>query len=110
MEMEDCLPASLANVHEHAVVLEPCLARCLSDEVQHPLRLVGRKLADLAERRHVPLGQDEQVRVGPGVDVADRNEAVALGNVVTFLHELAEEAVFRQRGSLPSRRPRREPG
>ena len=82
----------------------------LRDEVQHPLRLVGRKLADLAERRHVPLGQDEQVRVGPGVDVADRDEAVALGNVVTFLHELAEEAVLRQRGSLPPRRPHREPG
>ena len=84
MEMEDRLPASLAYVHEHAVILEPRLARGLRDEVQHPLRLVGRKLADLAERRHVPLGQDEQVRVGPGIDVADGDEAVGLRDVVAF--------------------------
>jgi hypothetical protein len=49
------------------------------------------------------------VRVGPRVDVADRNEAVGLRDVVALLYELAEEAVLRQRGSPPPKRPRREP-
>ena len=110
MEVEDRLATALAHVHEDAVVLEAGLAGGLGDELEHPLHLVGRELADLAEGRDVPLGQDEQVRVGPRVDVADRDEAVALRNVVAFPYELAEEAVLRQRGSPPPRPPRREPG
>jgi len=109
VQVEDRLATTLAHVHQDAVVVKAGLARSLRDEVQHPLRLVGRKLADLAERRDVPLGQDEQVRVGPRVDVADRDEAVALRNMVAFPYELAEEAVLRQRGSPPARRPLREP-
>src|SRR5436190_1703359 len=81
----------------------------LRDEVQHPLRLVRWELPDLAEGRHVPLGQDEQVRVGPRIDVTDGDEAVRLRDMVAFLYELAEEAVLRQRGSPPAKRPRREP-
>jgi hypothetical protein len=107
--MEDRLAAALADVHEDAVVLEAGLVGGLCDEVQHPLRLVRRELVDLAEGRDVPLGQNEQVRVGPRVDVADRNEAVGLRNVLALLYELAEEAVLRQRGSPPPKRPRREP-
>jgi hypothetical protein len=109
VQVEDRLPAALAHVHENAVVVEAGLARGLGDEVEHLLRLVGRELPDLTEGRDVPLGQDEQVRVGPRVDVADRNEAVGLRNVVALLYELAEEAVLRQRGSPPPKRPRREP-
>src|SRR5712691_11354504 len=99
--MEDRLPAALAHVHVDAVVLEAGLAGGFGDEVQHPLRLVGRELTHLAEARDVPLGQDEQMRVGPRIDVANRDEAVALRKVVAFAYELAEEAVVRQRGSPP---------
>ncbi len=109
MQVEDRLTAALAHVHEDAVILEAGLAGGLCDEVQHPLRLVGRELVDLAEGRDVPLGQDEQVRVGLRVDVADRDEVVALRNVIAFPYELAEETVLRQRRSPPPRRPRREP-
>lgn len=108
--MEDRLPAALAHVHDDPVILEAGLSRGLGDEVQHPLGLFRRKLADLPEARNVALGQDEQVRVRCGVDVADRDEPVGLRNVVAFLDELAEEAVLRQRGSPPPKRPRREPG
>jgi len=107
--MEDRLAAALAHVHDDAIVIEARLARGLCHELQHPLHLVGREFADLAEARDMPLGQDEQVRVGPGIDVADGDEAVGLRDVVAFLYELAEEAVLRQRGSPPPRRPRREP-
>jgi hypothetical protein len=106
--MEDRLPAALAHVREDAVILETGLAGGLCDEVEHPLRLVGRELANLAERRDVPLGQDEQMRVGPRIDVADGDEAIGLRDVVAFLYEFAEEAVLRQRGSPPPRLPRRE--
>src|SRR5215472_4909700 len=104
MEVEDRLPSTLADVDDDAVVLEPLLAGGVADEVEHPLRLLGRKLADLAERRNVPLGDDEEVRVGTRVDVADRDEAVALAQVVALAEELAEQAIVRQRGSPPPRR------
>src|SRR5258705_62327 len=110
VEVEDRLPAALTHVHEDAVVLEAGLAGGLRDEVEHPLCLIGRELANLAKGRDVPLGQDEQVRVGPRVDVANRDEAVGFRNVVAFLHELAEETVLRQRGSPPPRLPVHEPG
>jgi hypothetical protein len=49
----------------------------------------------------VALGENEQVRLGLRVDVADRDEAVAGMDVVAGADELAEEAVVRQRGSPP---------
>ena len=101
MEVEDRLARGFADVHDDAIVVEAGLARGLGDEVQHPLRLVGRELADLAEARDVAYGQDEQMRVGLRIDVADRDEAVRLRNVIALLHELAEKAVLRQRGSPP---------
>ena len=110
MEVEDRLATAFSDADENAVVVETGVARRVGDEVEHALRLVGRELADLAEGRDVPLGQDEQVRVGQRIDVADRDEAIALRNVVAFPDEPAEEAVLRQRGSPPPRRPRREPG
>ena len=109
MQVEDRLATAFAHVREDAVILEAGVPGGLCDEVQHPLRLVRRELPDLAEGRHVPLGQDEQVRVGPRIDVTDGDEAVRLRDMVAFLYELAEEAVLRQRGSPPAKRPRREP-
>ena len=76
MEVEDRLAAARADVDDHPVVVEAGLARRLGHEVEHPLRLVGRELADVAERVDVPLGDDEQVRLGLRVDVPDRDEAV----------------------------------
>jgi hypothetical protein len=49
----------------------------------------------------VTLGQHEQVRVRPRIDVADRDEAVGRGDVVPVGDEAAEQAVLRQRGSPP---------
>jgi len=95
--MEDGLAATLADVDDDAVVLESGVPRGGRYELEHPLGLLGGKLADLAERRHVALGQDEQVRLRPRVDVPDRDEAVAARNVVAFLDEPAEEAVVNQR-------------
>jgi hypothetical protein len=48
----------------------------------------------------VALRKDEEVRLGLRIDVADRDEPVALADVVAFADEPAEEAVVvRQRGS-----------
>ena len=110
MEVEDRLAPTLAHVHDHPIVVEAGLAGGFRHEVQHPLGLVGRELADLAEGGDVPLRQNEQVRVGPRVDVTDGDEAVGLRNMVALLDELAEETVLRQRGSPPPISPRREPG
>jgi hypothetical protein len=100
--MEDRLPAARPDVHDHAVVLQPDAARGLGDELVHPLRLLRRELGHVAERVDVALGEDEQVRLRLGVDVADGDEAVALRDVVARPGELAEEAVVRQR-RLPPR-------
>ena len=108
MEVEDRLAAALADVDDDAVVLETGVARGVPDEVEHPLRFVGWKLADLAERRHMALGDHEQVRVGARVDVADRDEAVRLTDVIALAHEVAEETVVRQRGSPPPKPRHRE--
>ena len=93
MQVEDRLAAARADVHEHAVVLEARPARGLGDEVEHPLRLVGRELADVAERVDMALRQDEQVRLGLRIDVVDRDEAVARRDVLALAGELAEETV-----------------
>jgi hypothetical protein len=101
VQVEDGLAAAGADVDDEAVVGQARLVGDLGDELEHPLRLVGRELADIPERVHVPLGQDEQVRLGLRVDVADRDEAVADRDMVTVADELAEEAIVRQRGSPP---------
>ena len=64
MQVEDRLPAALADVDDDAVVLETGVTCGVPDEVEHELRLVGRKLADLAEAGHVPLqsGDDGVLR------------------------------------------------
>jgi hypothetical protein len=49
----------------------------------------------------VALRDDEQVRLRLGVDVADRDEAVRLRDVLALADERAEKAVVRQRGSPP---------
>ena len=77
VEVKDRLSAALADIDEDAVVLEARLLGCLGHEVEHALRLVRRELTDVAKRGDVTLRQHEQVRVGAGVDVPDRDEAVA---------------------------------
>ena len=101
MQVEDGLTAARPDVDEDAVVLEPGLAGELGDEGEHPLRLVGRERGDLAEGVDVALREDEQVGLRLRVDVADRDEAVGLRDVVALAVEPAEEAVVRQRGSPP---------
>lgn len=102
MQVEDRLAAAGPHVDEDAIVLEPGLARCVCDKVQHPLGLVRRVRRDIPERVDVALGKNQEMRLGDRVDVADRDEPVALLDVVAFADELAEEAVVaRQRGSPP---------
>jgi hypothetical protein len=101
VEVEDRLTAALADVDDDAIVVETRVLGGLRDELEHALRLLRRKLADLAEGRNVPFRDDEQMDVGARVDVANRNEAVGGCDVLAFGEELAEEAVLRQRGSLP---------
>src|SRR5665213_2090441 len=93
--MEDRLAGSCAGVHNDTVVRQPVFCSDFGDELEHPLRFVGRELADLVERRDVPLGQDEQMRVGLWVEIADRH-------VIAFAVELAEEAVLLHAASTPS--------
>jgi hypothetical protein len=99
--MKDRLACALPHVHNHTIILQAHLLRRLGDEVEHPLRLLGRELGDLAEGGDVALGKDKQVRVGLRRDVADCDEAVGRADVVAFANELAEEAVLRQRGCPP---------
>ena len=101
MQVEDSLAAALTDVDDDSIVVEACLLCRLGDELQHPLGLVRGKLPDLAKARHVPLRDDEQMDVGSGIDVADRDEALGLRNVLALREELAEEAVLRQRRSPP---------
>src|SRR5919202_5468022 len=101
MEVEDRLPRPRADVDEHAIVGEAGVPSDLGHEVEHPLRLVGRELRDLAEALDMALRQDEEVRLGLRVDVPNRDEAVRFRDVVALADEPAEEAVVRQRGSPP---------
>jgi hypothetical protein len=101
VKVEDGLPTARADVHDDPVILEPRLARGVRHELEHPLRLVGRELANVAKRVDVPLGNDEQMRVRARVDVRDRDEAVRLPDVVALGIEVAEEAIVRQRRSPP---------
>jgi hypothetical protein len=100
VEVEDRLSAARPDVDEHAVVREPGLTSGLGDEVEHALRLFRRELGHVSECVDVALRKDEEVRLGLRIDVADRDEPVALADVVAFADEPAEEAVVvRQRGS-----------
>ncbi len=101
MQVEDRLAAARTDVDDHAIVLQTGLASDLRDELEHPLRLLRRELPDVAESVDMPLGDDEEMRLRLGIDVADRDEAVGLRDVVALLDELAEEAIVRQRGSPP---------
>jgi hypothetical protein len=101
VQVEDRLAAAGADVDDDAVVGQAGVARDLGDELEHPLRLVGRERGDVAKGVDVALGQDEQVRLGLRVDVPDRDEAVGARDVVARAGERAEEAVVRQRGLLP---------
>ena len=101
MEMEYGLAGALADVDGDTVVVEACDPCRLADELEHPLRLVRRKLPDLAEARDVPLRKDEKVRLGRRVDVANRDKALAAMDVISFADETAEQTVVRQRESPP---------
>ena len=70
VEVEDGLAGGRADVHLHLVVLEARVAGRLGDELEHPVGLAGRELADVAERVDVMLGDDEQVHGRLRVDVA----------------------------------------
>jgi hypothetical protein len=47
------------------------------------------------------LRDDEEVNLGGGIDVLDRDRAVGGGDVLALPVEPAEETVVRQRGSPP---------
>jgi hypothetical protein len=101
MEVEDRLACPCADVDEDAVVGEARVAGGFRDEVEHPLRLVGRELRDVDEALDVPLRENEQMGLGLRADVPDRDEAVRLRDVVALANETAEEAILRQRGFPP---------
>jgi hypothetical protein len=101
VQVHDRLSGAQPGVGGHAIVLQTRIPRNLGDELEHALGLVGGQLADVPERLDVPLGDDEQVRLGLRRDVPDRDEPVRLGDMVAVADELAEEAVVRQRGSPP---------
>ena len=102
MQMEHRLARARAYVDGDTVIRQPLPRSNVGDELEHPLRLVRRKLADLAERIDVPLGEDEQVDGGLRLDVADGDEAVGRGDVVTLAVELAEETVVAHAARIPS--------
>jgi hypothetical protein len=102
VEVEDRLSTARPDVDEHAVVLEPGLTGGLGDESEHALRLLGRELGHVLESVDVALRKDEEVRLGLRVDVTNRDEPIALADVVALPDEPAEQAVVvRQRGSPP---------
>ena len=91
MQVEDCLAGGLADVDDHAVVVEALAPRDVGDELEHRLRLVLLEGGDIAEGLDVTLRDHEQVRVGPRVDVPDRNEARHGMDVVALANEGAKE-------------------
>src|SRR5690348_13715304 len=100
--MENRLARRRAHVDGDTVIRQPLACSDVGDELEHPLRLLRRKLADLAERVDVPLGQDEQVDRRLRLDVADGDKAVGRGHVVALAVELAEEAVVVHAARIPS--------
>src|SRR5436309_2961384 len=55
--MEDRLPSARADVDGHTVIRQALARSNIRHELEHPLRFVGRELADVAERVDVPLGE-----------------------------------------------------
>src|SRR3954464_11443696 len=100
--MEDRLPCCRADVDGHTVIRQALARSYLRQKLEHPLRFVGRKLTDVAERADVPLGKDEEVNRRLRVDVADRDKAVGRRDVVALAVEPAEEAVVVHAASTPS--------
>jgi hypothetical protein len=101
VKVEDGLAFPLADVDDDAVVVQSLLARRLGDEVEHPFGLVRPKVPDVMEARDVTLRKDEQMHVCLGIDVPDRDETFGRRDMLSLLVEAAEEAVLRQRRSLP---------
>src|SRR4051812_19125832 len=100
--MEDRLPCCRADVDGHTVIRQALARSYLRQKLEHPLRFVGRKLTDVAERVDVPLGEDEEMNRRLRLDVADRDEAIGSRDVVAFAIERAEEAVVVHAASSPS--------
>jgi hypothetical protein len=102
VQVEDGLPSARTDADDDAVVVEACRARRVGHELEHLLRLVGRKLGYIPEGLDVTLGDDQQVRFRLGVDVANGDEAFRAMDVLAVAEEAAEEAFLRQRGSPPA--------
>jgi hypothetical protein len=101
VQVEDRLSGARPHVDDDLIVLQPRGASCVGDELEHPLRLVGWKFADVSERLDVPLRNNEQVRFRLRVDVAQRDEAFGRVDVLALSIQLAEKAIVRQRRSPP---------
>jgi hypothetical protein len=102
--MKHRLPSGGANVDDHPVVLEPSRRSRAGNKPEHPFGFVPVERVDLAKRCDVMLGNDEQVNRGFRGDVSNGKEPVgALDNVSRKLaaHDLAEDALLRQRRSPP---------
>ena len=94
--MEDGLTGLRPDVNDDAVIVEARDLGCLRDELEHALRLARVESADLAERCHVPLGQDEDVHRGLRGDVLNGEEAFAAEHDLGLdlsAHDPAEDAV-----------------
>jgi hypothetical protein len=101
VQVEDRLSGARPHVDDDLIVLQPRDASGVGDELEHSLRLLGWKLTDVSECLDVPLGDHEEVRVRPRVDVAQRDDAFGLVDVLALSIELAEKAIVRQRRSPP---------
>ena len=101
VQVEYRLPRCGADVHDHTVVVQPHAYGGLGYETEHTRRFLVRECGDVAHRVDVPLGQNEQVRLGGGGNVPDRNEAFPCVNVLTLGDEAAEEAIRLQRRAPP---------
>src|ERR1700757_1392904 len=100
--MENRLARAWAHVDLDTVIRQPLACRDIGDELEHLLRLLGRKPGDVSECVDVALGDHEQVHRSLRVDVADRDEAVGRGDVIALAVELAEEAVVVHAARIPS--------
>jgi hypothetical protein len=56
VQMENRLARAGAHIDLDTVVGQPLARSDVGNELEHPLRLLRRKLADLVERDDVPLG------------------------------------------------------
>ena len=93
MEVENRLPCARADVDDDPVIVQPGDPRRVGDELEHSLRLLGRKCADVAKPVDEPLGQHQQMSVGLRANVADRDEPFSRMHMLALAHELAEETV-----------------